>query len=91
MKKFLTIFTSLLLFNFVYSNSLEFTSTEIQANETSQILKCNQSIEIPKGSKHRLANPGEHPLVIVEVQIGDNLDEGDIIRYEDEYGRAPSK
>ena len=64
-------------------------SAEIQVNETSQILKCNQSIEIPQGAKHRLANPGESPLVIIEVQIGDKLDENDITRYEDKYGRAP--
>ncbi|SVC46823.1 uncharacterized protein METZ01_LOCUS299677, partial [marine metagenome] len=66
-------------------------TAQVQVDETSKTLIRNQSIEIPKGSKHRLANPGEHPLVIVEVQIGDNLDEGDIIRYEDKYGRAPSK
>ena len=64
-------------------------SAEIQVNETSQILKGNQSIEIPQGAKHRLANPGESPLVIIEVQIGDKIDENDIIRYEDKYGRAP--
>ena len=62
-------------------------SAEIQVNETSQVLKCNQSIEIPQGAKHRLANPGESPLVIIEVQIGDKLDENDITRYEDKYGR----
>ena len=62
----------------------------IQVNEISQTLKNNQSIQIPQGAKHRLTNPGEFPLVVIEVQIGDKLDEDDITRYEDEYGRASS-
>ena len=62
----------------------------IQVNEISQTLKNNQSIQIPQGTKHRLTNPGEFPLVVIEVQIGDKLDEDDITRYEDEYGRASS-
>ena len=37
MKKFLTITTCLLFFNFIYSNTLEFTSTEINANESGSI------------------------------------------------------
>jgi mannose-6-phosphate isomerase-like protein (cupin superfamily) len=50
-------------------------TAQVQVDKTSKVLTHNQSIEIPKGSKHRLANPGEQPLIIVEVQIGDNLDE----------------
>ena len=39
------------------------------------------------GSKHRLSNPGRIPLRIVEVQSGAYLEEDDIERYEDNYGR----
>jgi len=60
---------------------------QVQIEETLQILQTNQSIEIPKGAKHRLANLGESNLIIIEVQLGDKLDEDDITRYEDKYGR----
>lgn len=48
----------------------------------------NQSTFIPKGARHRLENPGETPLELVEVQTGDYLGEDDIVRFEDAYGRA---
>ncbi|MCD8537213.1 MAG: mannose-1-phosphate guanylyltransferase/mannose-6-phosphate isomerase [Burkholderiaceae bacterium] len=50
----------------------------------------NQSTYIPLGSVHRLANPGLEPLEIVEVQSGNYLGEDDIVRFEDNYGRANS-
>ena len=65
-------------------------TAQVQVDQTSKTLTRNQSIEIPQGSQHRLANPGEFPLVIIEVQIGDKLDENDITRYEDKYGRGPA-
>ena len=51
------------------------------------ILKENQSVFIPLGSKHKLANPRKENLSIIEVQCGTYLGEDDIIRYEDRYGR----
>ena len=47
----------------------------------------NQSTYIPLGQTHRLANPGNEPLEIIEVQSGSYLGEDDIIRFEDTYGR----
>jgi mannose-1-phosphate guanylyltransferase/mannose-6-phosphate isomerase len=47
----------------------------------------NQSVYIPMGGIHRLANPGSEPLEVVEVQTGDYLEEDDITRYEDIYAR----
>jgi mannose-1-phosphate guanylyltransferase/mannose-6-phosphate isomerase len=52
------------------------------------VLGENQSTYIPIGQVHRLANPGQGPLEIIEVQSGDYLGEDDIVRYEDVYGRA---
>ena len=49
----------------------------------------NVSIYIPKGAKHRLTNPGAVELHLIEVQSGDYLGEDDIVRFEDNYGRAP--
>ena len=48
----------------------------------------NQSTYIPKGQVHRLANPGNTPLEIIEVQSGSYLGEDDIVRLEDSYGRS---
>ncbi len=47
----------------------------------------NESFFIPKTTKHRLVNPGKIPLEIIEVQVGEYIDENDIIRFEDDYGR----
>ncbi|MCY4349689.1 MAG: mannose-1-phosphate guanylyltransferase/mannose-6-phosphate isomerase [Thiotrichales bacterium] len=48
----------------------------------------NQSTFIPKGARHRLENPGETLLELIEVQTGHYLEEDDIVRFEDAYGRA---
>ena len=40
------------------------------------------------GTKHRLENTGEEPLVIIEVQFGSYLGEDDITRLEDDFGRS---
>lgn len=48
-----------------------------------------QAIDIPLGAAHRVANPGEVDLVFVEVQRGDYLGEDDIVRLQDDFGRAP--
>jgi len=52
-------------------------------------LSENQSTYIPLGEVHRLANPGNIPLEIIEVQSGSYLSEDDIVRLEDTYGRTP--
>jgi glycosyltransferase involved in cell wall biosynthesis len=51
-------------------------------------LKPGQSVDIPKGAVHRIMNPGDIPLVIVEVQMGDYFGEDDIIRLQDDYDRC---
>ena len=48
----------------------------------------NGSVFIPRGTWHRLQNPTTAPLEIVEVQLGDYLEEDDIIRIADDYGRV---
>lgn len=50
-------------------------------------LEENQSTYIPLGVKHRLENPGDTDLEIIEVQSGAYLGEDDIVRFEDTYGR----
>jgi mannose-1-phosphate guanylyltransferase/mannose-6-phosphate isomerase len=48
----------------------------------------NESIYIPIGKVHRLANPGRIPLELIEVQTGSYLGEDDIVRLDDTYGRG---
>jgi len=52
------------------------------------ILNHGDSVDIPVTVKHSLENPGMIPLKIIEVQKGDYLEEDDIVRFEDIYGRA---
>jgi mannose-1-phosphate guanylyltransferase/mannose-6-phosphate isomerase len=51
-------------------------------------LRQGESTFIKAGSKHRLSNPGKLPLEIIEVQLGEYVEEDDIVRFDDEYGRA---
>lgn len=48
----------------------------------------NESVYIPLGAVHRLANPGKRAMVLIEVQTGTYLGEDDIVRYEDQYARV---
>ena len=47
-----------------------------------KLLNKNESAYIPLGSKHRLSNPGNSPLILIEVQSGDYFGEDDIIRFQ---------
>jgi mannose-6-phosphate isomerase-like protein (cupin superfamily) len=47
-----------------------------------------ESIQIPRETPHRVANPGPALLVFIEVQTGDYLGEDDITRYEDDFHRV---
>lgn len=52
------------------------------------LISENQSTYIPIGMRHRLENPGQIPLEIIEVQSGSYLGEDDIERFEDKYQRT---
>ena len=60
----------------------------VQLNNDKQLLGENQSTYIPLGCVHRLSNPGKIPLKIIEVQSGAYLEEDDIERLDDDYGRT---
>ena len=60
---------------------------EVEIDNRTTILSENESTYIPLGSKHRLTNPDEVLLILIEVQIGSYLGEDDIIRFDDIYGR----
>ena len=50
-------------------------------------LKVNESTYHGKEVVHALENPGDIPLEIIEVQVGNYLGEDDIVRFKDDYGR----
>jgi mannose-1-phosphate guanylyltransferase / mannose-6-phosphate isomerase len=60
----------------------------VTIGEDERDLAENQSVYIPQGQKHRLANLESAPLVLIEVQTGSYLGEDDIIRYDDNYARG---
>jgi len=63
-------------------------TAEVTIDGKVTMLTENESIYLPLGSVHRLANPGKILLELIEVQTGSYLGEDDIIRIEDEFGRA---
>ena len=63
-------------------------TAEVTISEEIRTIHENESVYIPIGSKHRLANPGKIPLELIEVQVGSYLGEDDIQRFDDVYGRG---
>ena len=61
---------------------------KVEIDDEVKFLNKNESTFIPLGSKHRLSNPEDIPLILIEVQSGAYLGEDDIIRFEDRYGRS---
>ncbi len=51
-------------------------------------LSAGQSIDIPLGMRHRLENCGTEDVHLIEIWLGDDLKEDDIVRFEDRYGRC---
>lgn len=60
---------------------------EVTVGDEVKTVEPNQSIYVPLGAVHRLANRLHEPVVLIEVQTGDYLGEDDIIRLEDVYNR----
>jgi mannose-1-phosphate guanylyltransferase / mannose-6-phosphate isomerase len=63
-------------------------TADVVNGEHQIVLQTNQSTYIPATHKHRLTNAGSEGLVMIEVQSGEYLGEDDIVRFEDQYGRA---
>lgn len=61
---------------------------KVTIGESVTHLPAHGTAHIPVKAVHRLENPGPEPLVIIEIQLGDRLDEGDIVRLEDDYERG---
>ena len=63
-------------------------TARVTVGEEIKLLHANESTYIPAGYKHRLENPGIIDLVMIEAQVGEYLEEDDIVRYEDDFNRA---
>jgi mannose-1-phosphate guanylyltransferase/mannose-1-phosphate guanylyltransferase/mannose-6-phosphate isomerase len=63
-------------------------TAEVTIGEETRLVTENESVYIPLGERHRMANPGKVPMFLIEVQTGAYLGEDDIQRYEDIYNRA---
>lgn len=61
---------------------------KVRKGEKDYFLNPGDSIDIPATTKHYLENPGKMELKIIEVQKGSYLEEDDIVRFEDLYGRV---
>ncbi|MGB9711166.1 MAG: mannose-1-phosphate guanylyltransferase/mannose-6-phosphate isomerase [Thermodesulfovibrio sp.] len=62
-------------------------TAKVKIGEKEQFVHENESVYVPKSTLHRLENPGKIPLEIIEVQVGEYVEEDDIKRFEDLYGR----
>lgn len=63
-------------------------TAKVTVDEKVDLIEQGQSTFIPLGAKHRMENPSNLPMILIEVQIGSYLGEDDIVRYEDVYSRS---
>ncbi|QOR61946.1 mannose-1-phosphate guanylyltransferase/mannose-6-phosphate isomerase [Sulfurovum sp. ST-21] len=63
-------------------------TARVTVGDEVKLLQANESTYIPAGEKHRLENPGVIDLVMIEAQVGEYLEEDDIVRYEDDFNRV---
>ena len=63
-------------------------TAKVRVGDAEFLLSCNESAYIPMETLHRLENPGDRDIHLIEVQCGDYFGEDDIERLEDVYGRV---
>ncbi|MBW0365460.1 mannose-1-phosphate guanylyltransferase/mannose-6-phosphate isomerase [Ensifer adhaerens] len=62
----------------------------VTIDDRTNILAEDESVYVPVGRVHRIANEGKVPLELIEIRTGTYIDETDIVRLEDDYMRALS-
>ena len=60
----------------------------VQVGDSKEFVNVNEGSYVPICAIHRLSNPGKIPLRIIEVQCGNYLEEDDIERFDDDFGRV---
>lgn len=63
-------------------------TAKVTIDTQEQFVQENEGVFVPVATKHSLENPGKIPLEIIEVQNGHYLEEDDIVRFDDMYGRV---
>jgi mannose-1-phosphate guanylyltransferase/mannose-6-phosphate isomerase len=63
-------------------------TARVRVGEREFLLQRNESTFIPMDTLHRLENPTDADIHLIEVQCGDYFGEDDIVRLEDVYGRV---
>jgi mannose-6-phosphate isomerase len=63
-------------------------TAKIILDERELLVTPGQAVDIAIGMAHRVENPGNEPLIFIEVQRGDYLGEDDIVRLHDDFGRV---
>jgi mannose-6-phosphate isomerase-like protein (cupin superfamily) len=66
-------------------------TAKVTLDDREIIVDTGQALDIAVGSAHRVENPGQELLVFIEVQRGNYLGEDDIVRLQDDFGRAAGK
>ncbi len=63
-------------------------TAKVTLDDCDIIVGTGEAIDIALGASHRVENPGHEKLVFIEVQRGSYLGEDDIVRLQDDFGRA---
>jgi mannose-1-phosphate guanylyltransferase/mannose-6-phosphate isomerase len=63
-------------------------TAQVELDGETRFLRQGESTFVRSGVRHRLSNPGVIPLEVIEVQLGEYLEEDDIVRFDDDYGRT---
>jgi mannose-1-phosphate guanylyltransferase/mannose-6-phosphate isomerase len=63
-------------------------TAKVTVNGSVNFVRSGESTFVKSGYKHRLENPGKVLLEVIEVQLGEYLEEDDIVRFDDDFGRA---
>jgi mannose-6-phosphate isomerase len=63
-------------------------TAKVTLDDKDIIVNVGEAIDIKIGAAHRVENPGHDILIFVEVQRGSYLGEDDIVRLQDDFGRA---
>jgi mannose-6-phosphate isomerase len=66
-------------------------TAKVTLDDVDVMIAAGEAIDIAIGAAHRVENPGAETLVFIEVQRGGYLGEDDIVRLQDDFGRAPEK
>ena len=63
-------------------------TAKVTIDDRDTMVGAGQAIDIAIGAAHRVENPGDKSLLFIEVQRGSYLGEDDIVRLQDDFGRA---